>query len=240
MMVSYRRGKVLGWGWSLLVLMGLAWYVRSYRPRDVKARDRVSAVAAREARVRAARSADVVLGTAGMDSVLAQFRSDSILLATAIPPVARSAGIGAELKGMLGELEASAGVRVTATEPLPAATEGEFQTAGYAIRLVGRYHAVGRVLQALSAFPALTRVRDLHLLAVPDSLIRTAQEYGGAAEGGASMDSAGVAGALADAGTPPFTAVTEFKLVWFTLPGDSAATAAAAGVPSTFATGGTR
>ncbi|HEX8695581.1 MAG TPA: GspMb/PilO family protein [Longimicrobium sp.] len=240
--LPHNRAKVLRWAAAALAVWALAWYARHYRPATASAATREHAVAAREAKVREARAAAVLHGPAGLDSLLERFRADSLLLATRIPPAAEAAALSAQVKDALGVIERRAGVRITATEPLPAGTEGRFQTGGYAVRVVGRYEDVGYLLAELASLQRLTRTRGFRLHAIPDSLLRGARPYGTPGAGGAlaPADSAGVAAALADAGETPFKASAMFDLLWYTLPpGDTGAASPdtlAAG--SSFAPGG--
>lgn len=238
--LPYNRGKVVRWAAASLALSALVWFVQHYRPAAASAAAREQAVAAREARVRTARSATIVHGPAGLDSLLERFRADSLLLATRVPHAGEAAVVSTELKDALGAIERSSGVRISSTEPLAAGAEGQFQTGGYAVRVVGRYEDVGYLLAEISSLPRLTRIRDFRLHSVPDSLLRAARPYGGA---GAIVpaDSAGVAAALADAGETPFKAIVMFNLLWYTLPPDTAGAAVEPGpAGSTFAPGGAR
>lgn len=238
--LPHDRAKVLRWASIALALWALAWYARAYRPASAAAAERERAVSAREAKVRQARAASVVHGPAGLDSLLERFRADSLLLATRIPPASEAAALSAQVKDALSAVERRSGARVTATEPLPAGTEGRFQTGGYRVRVVGRYEDVGALLAELASLQRLTRTRDFRLHAIPDSLVRDPRPYGapGAAAGLAPADSAGAAAALADAGETPFKASAMFDLLWYTLPPGDSDTGDTAAAGSTFSPGG--
>jgi hypothetical protein len=162
----------------------------------------------------------VVLGQAGLDSLVEQFRADSTLLATRIPAASAAGAVAAEVKEALSHGERRFGVRIAASEPLAPATEGTFHGGGYAVTVVGRYADIGALLASVASMPRVTRIRGLRLHAIPDSLIRSATPYGAAGSGASPLqpDSAGGATALADAGEAPFRAVVTFSLVWYTLP----------------------
>jgi hypothetical protein len=241
--LPYERGKVLRWTAAGMALAVLVWYAQRYRPAAAALALREQAVAVREERVRTARSASVLLGPAGLDSLLARSEADSLLLATRIPPLSQAAALSAEVKEALGAAERRSGARITATEPLPGSVEGGFQADGYAVRVVGRYAELRDLLLQLTTLQRLTRVRGLRLYAIPDSLVRSARSYGTPGGGPSALpaDSAGLATSLADAGETPHKALLMFSLLWYTLPpaervarGDSAAPA------STFARGGAR
>lgn len=234
--VHYERQRALRWAVGLLAACGLWWYAQHYRPTARALFERAQAATEREERVRGARSAAVLHGPAGLDSLLERFRADSLVLATRIPPADDAAALSAEVKDALARAERTAGVRITATEPLPATTEGRFQAAGYAVRVVGRYEDLGVLLTEMASLPRLTRTRGFRLHAIPDSLVRSAEAYGAAgAPPVQPADSAGAATALADAGETPFKASAMFDLIWYTLPEGAAADSVAAG--SSFAPG---
>lgn len=237
--VPFSRDKALRWSFALAALAGLLWYAQRYRPAAEAIGARETAVAGREARVQSARAAIVVLGQAGLDSLVEQFRADSTMLATNIPEAGSASVVAAEVKEALSHAQRRFGVRITASEPLPGASEGAFQGGGYAVTVVGRYADIGALLTSIASMPRVTRIRGLRLHAIPDSLVRTATPYGAPAPGSgpAPADSAGAAAALADAGEPPFTAVATFSLVWYTLPPPASADTVVA--PSSFSPGGT-
>lgn len=237
--IPFARTKALCWGFALAALAGLLWYAQRYRPAAAAIAAREIAVAGREARVQSARAAIVVLGQAGLDSLVEQFRADSMMLATSIPE-AGSAGAAAAVKEALAGAERRFGVRITASEPLPGASQGAFQGGGYAVTVVGRFADIGALLAFVASMPRVTRIRGLRLHAIPDSLLRSAAPYGAPVPGlgPAAADSAGAATALADAGEAPFTAVATFSLVWYTLP-PATRSAGTVAPPSSFSPGGT-
>jgi hypothetical protein len=203
---------------AALALAGTLWYVRVHRPAAAALADREREVAVREARAGSARAAASPRPDA--DGRIHRLRADSMRLATRVPTAYDAAVASAPLKDALGHLERRAGVRVTATEPLPAGAEGPFSTGGYRVTVVGRYEEVGVLLAELASLERLTAIRGLRLHAVPDSLVRGARPYAAAGAGAAlpPADSAGAAAALADAGEPPFHATAMFDVLWFTRP----------------------
>jgi hypothetical protein len=234
--VSYERERALRWAVGLLVVCGLWWYAERYRPSAAALAERAHVVAEREGRVRGAKSAAVLHGPAGLDSLLERFRADSLVLSTRIPHAGDAAVLSAEVKDALARAERTTGVRITATEPLPVTTEGRFQAAGYTVRVVGGYEGLGVLLTEMASLPRLTRTRGFRLHAIPDSLVRSAEAYGNAGAAAAPpADSAGAAAVLADAGETPFKASAMFDLIWYTLPEGAATDSAAAG--SSFAPG---
>lgn len=238
--IPFARTKALRWGFALAALAGLLWYAQRYRPAAAAIAARETAVAGREARVQSARAAIVVLGQAGLDSLVEQFRADSTMLATSIPEAGAAAAAAAEVKEALSGAERRFGVRITASEPLPGASEGAFHGGGYAVTVVGRFADIGALLAFVASMPRVTRIRGLRLHAIPDSLLRSAAPYGAPVPGlgPVPVDSAGAATALADAGEAPFTAVATFSLVWYTLP-PAPASADTVAPPSSFSPGGT-
>lgn len=236
--IPYARGRALQWAAVALAGAGLWWYVQSYRPAAAELASRERAVVEREGRIRAARAAAVVHGPAGLDTLIEQFRADSLVLATRVPAVSEAEAAAAEIKDALARAERLSGVRVTATEPLPATMDGGFQTAGFTVRLVGRYEDAGVLLADVASLPRLVRTRGLRLHAIPDSLVRGAEPYGAAgAAAAAQADSSGTAAALADAGETPFRASVTFDLVWYTLPPPESSAADSAAAGSSFAAG---
>jgi Tfp pilus assembly protein PilO len=214
--IPFARDKALRWAVAGASLLALVWYAQRYRPASAAVLNRETAVAAREARVQSARAAIVVLGQAGLDSLVEQFRADSTVLATRIPAAGAAGAVAAEVKEALSRAERQFGVRIAASEPLAPATEGAFHGGGYTVTVVGRYADIGALLASVASMPRVTRIRGLRLHAIPDSLIRSATPYGAASP--TQTDSAGAATALADAGEAPFRAVATFSLVWYTLP----------------------
>ena len=83
--LRYKHTKAVRWTWILLLVAGAVWFAQRYRPEAESLAAREALVAEREARVRQARTAVVVLGPAGLDSALAQFRADSALLSLRVP-----------------------------------------------------------------------------------------------------------------------------------------------------------
>lgn len=215
--LPYRRAPILRGACAILAVAALAWYAREHRPRSAAVALRHAEVGAREDRVRSARAAAVIHGAAGLDSLLATFRADSLRLVTRIPPAGDVSAIAGEMTDALGHLERRSGVRITGTVPLPPGSEGPFETDGYRVSVVGRYEQIGILLAELAALHRLTGIRDVRLHAIPDSLLRSVTPFGGTpfAEF-PTLDSAGVAAALADAGETPFKAAAVFSLVWYT------------------------
>lgn len=239
MSVPYARGRALRWAAAALSAAGLWWYVQSYRPAAAELASRERTLVEREGRIRAARAAAVVHGPAGLDTLIERFRADSLVLATRIPTDSEAEAAAAEVKDALSRAERASGVRVTATEPLPATMDGRFQMAGFTVRLVGRYEDVGVLLAEVASLPRLVRTRDLQLHAIPDSLVRGAEPYGRGGPGVAAApgDTAGTAAALADAGETPFRASVTFDLVWYTLPPAESSVADTMAAGSSFAAG---
>jgi Tfp pilus assembly protein PilO len=219
--VPYDRGRVLRWlvlGFGVLAVL---WYARVYRPVASSAAETARALAAREERVRSAQTATDALGPAGMDSLLAALRADSVRLARRVPVAADAGQVAAELKDVLSRAERRAGVRVTATEPLPASVEGPFATGGYVVRLAGSYAGIRALLEELAAMDRLTAIRELRLQAVPDSLVASATPLGpDAAPADADQVDHGFSVSLVR--EAPWTALASFHLVWYSLPPDPA------------------
>jgi len=211
--IAYNRGKAVRWTWTLLLLGGGVWFARGYRPtaQALAARERL--LAEREARVRRARAAVVVLGPAGLDSALARFRSDSALLALRVPADSVAPALAAEVKSVLGAREGK-GLRIVRTDPIQRSAEGGFSVAGYAVTAIGRYGAIRGVLGDLAAQPRLLRVRRVRLAAVPDSMIAGAHALDGGP--GLPADTASATDRLATGGAEPFEAVVTFQVVWYT------------------------
>ena len=212
--IPFDRAKALRWTWTLILLAGALWFAREYRPaaQDLAARE--AAVGEREARVRQARAAVVVLGPAGLDSALAQFRADSAQLALQVPPDSVASSLASEVKAVLGAREGR-GVRIVRTDPIPPARERGFSVTGYSVTAVGRFAAVRGLIGDLTAQPRLLRVRRLRLAAVPDSLVAGAH----APDGGPGLphDSTLTSDRLAAVGrAEPFEAVVTFQVVWYT------------------------
>ncbi len=212
--LPYNRAKALRWTWTLLLLAGAVWFARVYRPAAQALSARETLVAERESRVRQARAAVVVLGPAGLDSALAQFRSDSALLAVRVPPDSVAASLASEVKAVLGAREGR-GVRIVRTDPIPASPENGFSVMGYSVTAIGRFAAVRGLIGDLTAQPRLLRVRRLRLSAVPDSLVAGARGPDGGP--GLPPDSTFASDRLAAAGSAePFEAVVTFQVVWYT------------------------
>lgn len=230
--IPYHRKKALSWTVAAIGVAAAAWFFGSYRPVSDRLDAEAAALSAREARVRAARTAGVEVGPAGLDSLLQQLRADSAMLATRIPDAAGAERVETQIKDALGEIERRAGVRIISTEPLAQGQEGIFRTGGFRVQAVGRYEDIGFMLAELASLQRLTAARAFRLQAIPDSLVRTAVAVAPAPPSGSGspLDSAGAALALADAGEAPFTGLATFQLVWFTLlpPGPAADVTAAA------------
>ena len=226
--LPFNRGKTLRWTWTLLLVAGAVWYGRQYRPaaQTLAARDAI--LVEREARVRQARAAVVVLGPAGIDSALAQFRSDSALLALRVPADSAAQALSIEVKSALGAHEGA--VRIVRTDPIPRSVEGGFSVAGYAVTAIGRYGAIRGLLGDLAAHPRLLRVRRLHLAAMPDSLLAAVHAPAGAPE--LPADSV-ISTALSAGSAEPFEAVATFQVVWYTRPTAASAAAGPAALTST-------
>lgn len=219
--VPYDRARVLRWVFTGLGVAVVLWYARVYRPVAASAADAARTLAEREERVRSAQAATKALGPAGMDSLLVALRADSIRLARRVPAAVDAGQVAAELKEVLAQAERRAGVRVTATEPLPASVEGPFATGGYVVRLAGTYAGVRALLAELASVDRLTGIRQMRLQAVPDSLVGSAVPFGPdstAADAGEDEAAVRVAGAR----EAPWTALASFHLVWFSLPPESA------------------
>jgi Tfp pilus assembly protein PilO len=219
--LPYDRQRVLRWLFTALGVAVVLWYARVYRPVSSSAAEAARTLAEREERVRSAEAATDALGPAGMDSLLAALRADSIRLARRVPAAAEAGQVAAELKEVLAQAERRAGVRVTATEPLPASVEGPFTTGGYVVRLAGTYAGIRALLGELAAVDRLTGVRQLRLKAVPDSLVGSAAPFG-PDSAPADADEDEPAARLAAAQEAPWTAVATFHLVWYSLPPDTA------------------
>jgi Tfp pilus assembly protein PilO len=219
--VPYDRTRVLRWLLAGLGVMAVIWYARVYHPIASSAADARHTLAGREERVRAAQDATRVLGPAGMDSLLVVLRADSVRLARRVPPAAEAGLVAAELKEVLAQAERSAGVRVTATEPLPASVEGPFTTGGYVVRLGGSYAGIRALLAELAGADRLTGIRQLRLEAVPDSLVGSVVMLGSeAAPTGAEQEEHTLSAAATR--EAPWTAQASFHLIWYSLPPDHA------------------
>lgn len=219
--LSYNRGKVLRAVYTLLLLACAAFYARVLQPAERELDSRNRAIAEREGRVRTARTAAVVVGPAGLDSLLQRFKADSARLYARIPISSAAATNGDAVKQVLSATQRRPALRVASTEPLPTTQEGPFEATGSRVRVVGAYSEIADLLGELGSLVRVTRVRGLQLHAIPDSLVRAVQPYN-QADAIPAPDSSGVAAALADAGESPFKAVATFDLLWFSLPADEA------------------
>jgi Tfp pilus assembly protein PilO len=229
--VPFDRRKVLRWTWTVLLVCGAVWLAHGYVPAARAIGAREGELAQREARVRQARAAAVVLGPAGLDSALARFRSDSALLALRVPADSVAPALASELKAVLGAREGR-GLKILRTDPVQVGREDGFSGAGYSVTAVGRFAEIRGLLGDLAAQPRLLRVRRLHLVAVPDSLLACAH----APDGGPGLpaDTASAPDHLATAGAQPFEAVVSFEVVWYTRPSSHSAVRDSAGAaPST-------
>lgn len=208
MTFAYHRNRALRRA-ALAVLLSIgAWYGLSYRPADTAIGRREADVAAREHQVRSARAALVSVGPDGMDSLLHQLAADSADLDRRVPTGQEGERVGAEVEAALGRAERSSGIRILTSDPLPPTAEGEFQGEGLALRVVGSYADIGRLLSTLASTPRLTRIRGLRMDARPDSLMAPAY-----ASGEAAMPSI-PPGASAE--PAPFAATASFHVLWFT------------------------
>lgn len=230
--LRYNHTKAVRWTWILLLVAGAVWFAQHHRPGAESLAAREALVAEREARVRQARTAVVVLGPAGLDSALAQFRADSALLSLRVPADSAGFAVAAEVKAMLGAREGR-GLRIARTEAIPPSAEGGFTVAGYAVTAIGRFGAIRGLLGELAAQPRLLRVRRLRLAVVPDSLVAGA--HGPAGGPGFPADSSS---ATVVDGAEPFEAVVTFQVLWYTRPTVSSAavldsTRAGGATPST-------
>jgi hypothetical protein len=219
--IPYNRGKVLRTVFILMLLAGGAWYSRVIQPAEREYDSRSRVIAEREGRVRAARTAAVVVGPAGLDSLLERFRADSALLYTRFPESSASATNAAAVKQVLSATERRPSLRIASTEPLPTTTEGPFEATGSRVRVVGNYAEIADLLAELGSLVRVTHIRGLQLHAIPDSLVRSVEPYN-PADALPPADSSGLSAALADAGESPFKAVATFDLLWFSLPADVA------------------
>lgn len=225
--VPFDRAKAIRWTWTLILVAATVWWVREYRPAAQGLAGRESLVAEREARVRQARAAVVVLGPAGLDSALTRFRSDSALLAMRVPSDSLASSLASEVKTVLGAREGR-GVRIVRTDPIPPTPERGFSVTGYSVTAVGRFASLRAMLGDLTAQPRLLRVRRLRLSAVPDSLVAGAH----APDGGPGLppDTALASDRLSAAGSAePFEAVVTFQVVWYTRATSASATPDSAG-----------
>jgi Tfp pilus assembly protein PilO len=217
----YNRGKVLRAVYILMLLACGVWYARVMQPaeRELESRNRIAAE--REARVRTGRTAAVVVGPAGLDSLLQRFKADSALLYARFPTSSTAAISGDAVKQVLSATQRRPALRVASTEPLPTTPEGPFEGTGSRVRVVGPYSEIADLLSELGSLVRVTRVRGFQLHAIPDSLVRAAEPYN-QADAIPAADSSGLAAALADAGESPFKAVATFDLLWFSLPAEEA------------------
>ncbi len=219
--VPYDRVRVLRWLVAGLGVWAVLWYARGYHPIAASAADARETLAGREERVRAAQEATQALGPAGMDSLLVALRADSVRLDRRVPAAAEAGLAAAELKEVLAQAERSAGVRVTATEPLPASVEGPLTTGGYVVRLAGTYAGIRALLAELGGVDRLTGIRQLRLQAVPDSLVGSVVMLGSdAAPTDAEQEDRALSAAVVR--EAPWTALASFHLVWYSLPPDHA------------------
>lgn len=211
--IPFNRGKALRWTWTLILLGAAVWFARDYRPKAQGLALREATLAEREARVRQARAAVVVLGPAGLDSALARFRADSALLTLRVPSDSVASALASEVKAVLGAREGR-GVRIIRTDPIPATPERGFSVAGFSVTAVGRFAAIRGLLGDLAAQPRLLRVRRLRLTAVPDSMVAGAHAPDGGP--GLAADTASASDRLTAGNAEPFEAVAAFQVVWYT------------------------
>lgn len=219
--IPYNRGKLLRTVFILTLLAGGGWYARVVQPAERELDARVRVLAEREGRVRAARTAAVVVGPAGLDSLLQRFRADSALLYARIPSSSAAATNADAVKQVLSATERRPALRIASTEPLPTTADGPFEATGSRVRVVGHYGEIADLLAELGSLVRVTRIRGLQLHAIPDSLVRSVAPYN-QADAVPPADSSGLAAALADGGESPFKAVATFDLLWFSLPADEA------------------
>lgn len=215
--VHFDRARALRWTWTAIAAAALLWYARDYRPRAAAQAAREAALRPRETRVQQARAAAVAMGSGGLDSLLASFRADSAELAVRVPADSLAVALATEIKAILGRRERDGDLRIVRSDPLPRTRENGFSVGGLEVTAVGRFAAVHALLSDLASHPRLIRVRNLRLVAQPDSLVASVRAVGAPAGGSAPADTL-FTPAPGGAAIPPFAAVATFRVVWFTRP----------------------
>lgn len=194
------------------VLLSGNWFARKYRPRTAALAKREAALAAMRTANRDARAREMAMGADSLEALRRRSRAEADQLALRVPP--QGGGTQPFVEALSGAARRM-GVRVHNYQPLPPATEGQFQVDGLKVLVAGRYHDIAALMAELLSQPRLTQIRGARLAVVPDSLMTASVEppRSGSAFVAAPEDS------VLDipAGEAPFNVVAAFSLHWFSV-----------------------
>ena len=210
-------------------LLSGTWFARTYRPRTAALAKREAALAAMRTANRDARAREMAMGADTLEALRRRSRAEADQLALRVPP--RGGSTQPFVEALSGAARRM-GVRVHNYQPLPPATEGQFQVDGLKVLVAGRYHDVAALMADLLSQPRLTQIRGARLAVVPDSLMTASVEP---ARSGAAAVAAAPEDSVLDipAGEAPFNVVAAFSLHWFSVaaPVDGAPSGETVSVP---------
>lgn len=196
------------------VLLSGKWFARKYRPRTAALANREAALTAMRTANRDARAREMAMGADSLEALRRRSRAEADQLALRVPP--RGGSTQPFVEALSGAARRM-GVRVHNYQPLPPATEGQFEVDGLKVLVAGRYHDVAALMAELLSHPRLTQIRGVHLAVVPDSLMTASAEP--ARPGTAPAFTAAEDSVLnIPAGEAPFNVVAAFSLHWFSVP----------------------
>ena len=223
------------------VLSGM-WFWKTYRPRAGELATREAELAGMRTANRDARAREMAMGADSVEALRRRSRGEADQLAMRVPPQG-TAGSTQPFVEALTEAARRLGVRVHNYQPLPPASEGQFQVDGLKVLVAGRYHDVGALMAELLSQPRLTQIRGVRMAVVPDSLMNASMAAPRPGAGPAFAPAPTDSVLTIPQGEAPFNVVAAFSLHWFAVAGtaqpDSAAPALAA-PPEMAMAGGTR
>lgn len=215
------------------VLSGM-WFWKTYRPRAGELAAREAELAEMRTANRDARAREMAMGADSVEALRRRSRGEADQLAMRVPPQG-SAATTQPFVEALSEAARRLGVRVHNYQPLPSATEGQFQVDGLKVLVAGRYHDVGALMAELLSQPRLTQIRGVRLAVVPDSLMNASMEAPRAGAGPAFAPAPTDSVLTIPAGEKPFNVAAAFSLHWFAVAGAAATGDTAATAPPALA-----
>jgi Tfp pilus assembly protein PilO len=217
--VAFYRGRIV---LAVLALVGIGfgyWYMQRYSPRLEQVTQVEQQLETQLQINRAARQQEIALGIDGIEDAIRNLRLESNLLTSRVPSVANVAESNSDMTLALTGAANRFGVRVHGYEPVASSIEGRFQSDGFRVQVVGRYHDVGAFLTEMLSLDRLTQIRSFAMDVVPDSLMRASERGSRTSRDqvGAVAVAPSRSGVNIPTGEVPFNVVSVFTLHWFSL-----------------------